>query len=86
MSTKDKLLKQIQTARELSGTKKKFSGTLMDYIELVEKDPSIVKSSHKRLYESIIEHGVENMPDSDSRKFKIFDGENLKSYKLNKMY
>ena len=81
MSTKDKLLKQIQTARELSGTKKKFSGTLMDYIELVEKDPSIVKSSHKRLYESIIEHGVENMPDSDSRKFKIFDGENLKSYK-----
>ena len=81
MSTKDKLLKQIQTARELSGTKKKFSGTLMDYIELVEKDPSIVKSSHKRLYESIVEYGVENMPDSDSRKFKIFDGENLKSYK-----
>lgn len=81
MSTKEELLKQIQAAREVSNAKKKFSGTLMDYIEKVEKDPSIVKSSHKRLYESIVEHGVYDMPDSDSRKYKIFDGESLKIYK-----
>ena len=81
MSTKEELLKQIQAAREVSTSKKKFSGTLMDYIETVEKDPSIVKSSHKRLYESVVEHGVYDMPDSDSRKYKIFDGENLKLYK-----
>lgn len=81
MSTKEELLKQIQAAREVSTSKKKFSGTLMDYIEKVEKDPSIVKSSHKRLYESVVEHGVYDMPDSDSRKYKIFDGENLKLYK-----
>jgi serine protein kinase len=81
MSTKEELLKQIQAAREASSQKKKFSGTLMDYIEMVEKDPSIVKSSHKRLYEALAEHGSYPMPDSDSRKYKIFDGESLKIYK-----
>jgi serine protein kinase len=81
MSTKADLLKQIQAAREASSQKKKFSGTLMDYIELVEKDPTIVKSAHKRLYEALAEHGSYTMPDSDSRKYKIFDGESLKIYK-----
>jgi serine protein kinase len=81
MSTKTELLKQIQAAREASSQKKKFSGTLMDYIELVEKDPTIVKSAHKRLYEALAEHGSYTMPDSDSRKYKIFDGESLKIYK-----
>jgi serine protein kinase len=81
MSTKEELLKQIQSARETSNAKKKFSGTLMDYIEKVEQDPSLVKSAHKRLHESIVEHGVYDMLDSDSRKYKIFDGENLKIYK-----
>lgn len=81
MSTKTELLKQIQAAREASSQKKKFSGTLMDYIELVEQDPTIVKSAHKRLYEALAEHGSYTMPDSDSRKYKIFDGESLKIYK-----
>ena len=81
MSTKEELLKQIQSTRETSNAKKKFSGTLMDYIDKVEQDPSLVKSSHKRLYESVVEHGVYDMPDSDSRKYKIFDSESLKIYK-----
>lgn len=81
MSTKEQLLKQIQSARESASQNKKFSGNLMDYIDLVEKDPSIVKSAHKRLYESIVEHGVDTMPDSDIRKHKIFDGDNVKLYK-----
>ncbi len=81
MSTKESLLQQIQKAREASNENKKFSGTLMDYIEKVEKDPSIVKSSHKRLNEAIVEHGHYTMPDSDLRKYKIFDGENIKLYK-----
>ena len=51
--------------------KEKFSGNLLDYIELVQQDPSIVKSSHKRLYDALIHHGVNHMPDSDARKKKI---------------
>jgi serine protein kinase len=81
MSVKEKLLKHISEAREESAKKQKFSGTLMDYIDVVEKDPGIVKSAQKRLYEAIDEHGSYTLPDSDSRKFKIFDGDNVRVYK-----
>lgn len=78
---KKQLLQQIKATREESSKKKKFSGNLMDYIEMVEKDPSIVKSAHKRLHDVIESHGSYVMPDSDSRKFKIFDGEQVKIHK-----
>ena len=81
MSVKKQLLQQIKAAREEASKTKKFSGNLMDYIEMVEKDPSIVKSSHRRLYEAIEEHGSYAMPDSDPRKFKVFDGDNIKVHK-----
>lgn len=80
-SIKKQLLQQIKAQREESSKTKKFSGNLMDYIEMVEKDPSIVKSAHKRLHDAIEEHGSYVMPDSDSRKFKIFDGEQIKIHK-----
>jgi len=80
-SIKKQLLQQIKSAREESSKTKKFSGNLMDYIEMVEKDPDIVKSSHKRLHDAIEGHGSYVMPDSDSRKFKIFDGESIKIHK-----
>jgi serine protein kinase len=48
---------------------------------MIEKDPTIVKSAHKRLHDAIEEHGSYVMPDSDSRKFKIYDGENIKIHK-----
>jgi len=80
-SIKKQLLQQIKSAREESSKTKKFSGTLMDYIEMVEKDPTIVKSAHKRLHDAIEEHGSYVMPDSDSRKYKVFDGENIKIHK-----
>lgn len=78
---KDKLAKLILDNRELAKKEKKFSGSFLDYISLVEKDPSIVKTAHQRLHESIVEHGTYVMPDSDTRKNKIFDGENVKVYK-----
>jgi len=81
MSIKKQLLQQIKAQREESSKKKKFSGNLMDYIEMVEKDPSIVKSAHKRLYDAIEEHGSYVMPDSDPRKFKVFDGDQVKIHK-----
>jgi serine protein kinase len=81
MSARKSLLKKIQEARVKSESEKKFSGTLMDYAELVEKDPSIVKTAHQRLYEAISEHGSYTMPDSDPRKFSVFDGESIKIHK-----
>ena len=79
--TRDSLLKQIQENRKKSESNKKFSGTLMDYIDIVEKDPSIVKTAHQRLCEALNEKGSYVMPDSDSRKYRVFDGEAVKVYK-----
>lgn len=81
MSTRKNLLKKISDARTKSDAEKKFSGSLMDYAEMVEKNPAIVKTAHQRLYEAISEHGSNVMPDSDPRKRKIFDDENVKVYK-----
>lgn len=80
-SIKKQLLQQIKAQREESSKTKKFSGNLIDYIEMVEKDPTVVKSAHKRLHDAIEEHGSYALPDSDPRKFKIFDGDNIKIHK-----
>lgn len=81
MSLKESLLQQIQQNRIKSESDKKFSGTLMDYIDVVEKDPSIVKTAHQRLNDAINEHGSYLLPDSDTRKYKVFDGDNVKIHK-----
>ena len=78
MGLKNELLKQIKTAREEASKTKKFSGNLMDYVELVEKNPDLVKSSHKRLFDAIEEHGSYVMPDSEARKMRVFDGDAVK--------
>jgi serine protein kinase len=79
MTVKKELLQAIKEQRE-NGKREKFEGTLMDYVELVQQDPTVVKSAHKRLYDAIAKHGFEGMPDSDPRKKKIFDNENIRVY------
>lgn len=60
--------------------KQKFKGSLLDYFDLVKQDPTITQLAHKRLYNAIKEQGMETMPESDSRKNKVFDGDNIKIY------
>ena len=79
MSVKNDLLKAIQEQREAT-KKAKFEGTLIDYMEYVKENPTVVKSAHRRLFEAVEKHGIEVMPDSDPRKKKIFDGENIRIY------
>ena len=80
MSVRDEFLKEIEKQRKKSKAKKKFSGSFMDYVEMVQKNPEIVKSSHKRLYDSIMKHGMERMPDSNPRKQKVFDNDEIRVY------
>jgi len=80
MTVKNKLLKEIEKQRKASKSKKKFEGNFLDYVELVQKDPSLVKTSHERLYGAITKHGISRMEDSNPRKRKIFDGDNVKLY------
>jgi len=81
MATKKKneFLDLIKTQRSKK-KKQKFKGTLLDYFDLVKEDPSITKLAHKRLYHAIMDYGMETMPESDIRKNKIFDGDNIKIY------
>ncbi len=77
----NKLLDAIKEQREAGKKEVKFTGNFSDYLGLVKKDPGIVKSSHRRLYDAIIDQGVEKMPDSNPRKSRIFDNDNVKVYK-----
>ena len=79
VNSKD-LLDLIAKQRSSKKTKK-FKGKFIDYLDLVLKDPSIVKTSHKRLYDAIVDQGFEPMKDEDPRKSSIFEGENIKIYK-----
>ena len=77
--SKKKFLDIIQKQRELKKDER-FSGSFLDYLEIVSKDPDMVKSSHKTLYDSILDHGVSHMSDDEKRKHRIFNGDNIKIY------
>tara|TARA_A100001011_G_scaffold351460_1_gene391573 strand:- start:7023 stop:8951 length:1929 start_codon:yes stop_codon:yes gene_type:complete len=77
--SKNKYLDIINKQRDVK-KRKKFDGTFLEYLSLIEKDPSIVQHAHKRLYGAITEAGVSKLEDGDPRKHKLFNGENLKTY------
>jgi len=78
MSKKDFL--SIINEQRSKRKRKKFSGTFLEYLDLVKKDPTISQTAHKRLCTVIESHGVNRMEDSDPRCKKIFDGENVRTY------
>ena len=73
MGSKQKFLDLIKDQRKNKSVEK-FEGTFLEYLELIEKNPKLIKSSHKRLYDVIVGHGVEEM-DDEVRKRKIFGDE-----------
>jgi len=70
----------IKSQREES-VKEKWSGTFLEYLEQVQKSPSIIKLAAKRLVDSIESYGVERLEDTDPRCRKLFDGDKIKTYK-----
>ena len=79
MSKKDNFLDLIEKQR---GRKRaeKFSGTFIEYLELIRENPDIVKFSHKRLCDVIERHGLQTMSESSHRCRKLFNGDKLKTY------
>jgi len=59
MSVTNTLLDAIKNQREEGGKKRKFKGEFIDYLKLVEKNPVIVQTAHRRLYDTLISHGSE---------------------------
>ena len=77
--TKSDFLSIIKSQRE-NKKSNKFEGTFIDYLNIVKDDPSIVKLSHKRLYDAIISHGTQKMDVSDPRCRTLFEGNSIPLY------
>jgi len=77
--SKNEFLKIIENQRDQKKVSR-FSGTFLEYLDYVKENPEIVKTSHKRLYDCIMDHGMEIMSDSEPRKKNIFGGDNIKVY------
>ncbi len=77
--SKNSFLKLIEEQRKKS-KKEKFKGNFIDFLEKVREEPEIADPAHKRLYDTLVEYGVSTMADTDPRKRRIFDGENIKVY------
>jgi serine protein kinase len=73
-------LKIIKQQRNES-QKEAWSGTLVEYLEILQKNPDVAKLAASRLFDSIASYGVESMEESDPRCKKLFDGDKLKTYK-----
>jgi serine protein kinase len=61
--------------------KKSWTGNCLEYLEIIKADPAIYKLAHKRIYDSIVDHGVEEVNlDDNPRLRRIHKGSSLKSY------
>lgn len=80
MNFKNEIEKLIQEERNKK-IKEKFSGTFLDYLDIVKNDNTICKLSHQRVYDKIIEKGIEILdPDKDPQIRKIFGNKKIKKY------
>jgi len=58
----------------------KFSGTFLEYLEEIQKDPAQVKLAHKRLYETIKDFGMKTV-DVDNDEYRdVYNGEKIRVY------
>ncbi|MGL5614981.1 MAG: PrkA family serine protein kinase [Sarcina sp.] len=74
----------IQNDRE-KRNKEKFEGTFLDYLEIVKNEPDIAKLAHKRIYDLIMNEGVEVLkPEENPRIKKIYGNEKIKKYNFYK--
>ena len=79
-STKsDKFLKLIEKHKSKKKTEK-FSGSMEEYLKIVEKDSSVANLAHKKLYDVLVNEGVTKMSTSDNRCNKLFNGEEIRTY------
>jgi len=72
-------LKIIKSQRKDSA-KESWTGTFIDYLKLVETNPTVTKLAARRLVDAIESYGVEALNDSDPRCRKLFDSDKLRTY------
>ena len=54
-----------------------WEGSFVDYLDMVRKDPSIVRNAYQRLYDMVVSHGHEDYEKyrEKFRRWKFFDDE-----------
>ena len=75
----DKFLKLVNKHREQKKVPK-FEGTLADYLKIIEKNSDVTRLAHRRLYDSIVAHGVSKMDTKQDRTNSLFSGEEVRVY------
>jgi serine protein kinase len=78
--TKTNEFLDIVEKRSKEKSRTKFSGTFSDYLELVEENRGIPVLAHRRLYDTIKDHGVTRMSPEDGRCANLFNGEQIRTY------
>ena len=73
-------LKIIKSQRKESA-KESWTGSFIDYLKLVETEPTVTKLAARRMVDAIESYGVEALEDSDPRCRKLFDSDKLRTYK-----
>lgn len=72
----------IEKDRE-SREKNQWSGTLLEYLELVKKNPELAQLSHQRIYNMLISPGVAEIDvENDPRLSRIFKNKKLRQYEF----
>ncbi|MBE6071552.1 MAG: PrkA family serine protein kinase [Clostridium butyricum] len=70
----------IEIDREKRSTEK-FEGKFLDYLEILKNNPDIYKLAHQRVYEMILNKGVEELkPDENPRVRKIYGNQVVRKY------
>ncbi|MCZ6665159.1 MAG: serine protein kinase, partial [Gammaproteobacteria bacterium] len=71
-----KLIQKDRAAR----SDNKWSGTLLDYLEVVKADPSTANLSHARLYDVIMNDGEGKIDPQNRKTLRLFGDEAPKIY------
>ncbi len=70
----------IETDREKYSTQR-FEGSFLDYLNIVRENPEAVNLAHKRLYEMIVDKGVEELKAEENPRIrKIYGNDLIRKY------
>ena len=71
------LIEQDRAERQ----KKEWSGTFLQYLDLVKQQPKLADLSHKRMYDMVAERGVSELDlEADPKAKRVFGDETVKIY------
>lgn len=76
-------LRELIHSDRLMSHREEFSGTLLDYLDIVRREPDVAMLAHERMYHIILAPGVETIKaEEDPRLRRIFGNDTLRRYQF----